>query len=578
MINEPAEQKYEELLRANPNQPGMWRALGESQLRAKKLPQARVAFENAVRLDPVIGEAHFGLANVFREQGHPAQAISSLRAGLTRTPDNPQALLDLGVLLAEQGQVDEAVGCWQKLLIHQPNHAQAHHNMGVAMAQKGQPLEAIRNLERAIALRPDYAEAFFNLANVLGEQKSRDHDRRGEAVEHYLKAIRLRPGYIEALYNLGSVLVGLNRPAEAAVWLRQAARLGRGPRESREQKVESRQNTNQAQPPAAPHPLTASAFNQLGVAFSALGKYRAAASSYQRALGIRPDSAETHCNLANLYQELGRLPRPLACYELALLHEPQSAVTKWNRSLSLLQSGDFERGWSEYEWRWQRKQTPARKFAEPRWDGSPLEGRTLLIYMEQGMGDMIQFIRFAASAKERGGRVLVECPHFLLPLLMRCPGIDEIVPEGTLGAAGSPRFDVQIPVMSLPGVLGITLEMLPNRMPYVFVEEGLVEKWRVRLEEAMIQAPVDVGRTPVVTPPAPPCEGGEKITDAFPSATHEFPLTAHDQRTTKHDSRFTIGIAWQGNPNHRLDRYRSIPLPAFGQLARVGKPGCAYRW
>jgi hypothetical protein len=215
------------------------------------------------------------------------------------------------------------------------------------------------------------------------------------------------------------------------------------------------------------------------------------------------------------------------------MHDVQPAVAKWNRALSLLESGNFELGWKEYEWRWQRKQTPPRPFKEPRWDGSPLNGRTLLIHMEQGLGDMIQFIRFATQAKERGGRVLVECPGFLAPLLNRCPGVDEIIPEGILAPGtekqGMPRFDVQIPVMSLPGALGSTLETLPTKVPYLHLDQGLVDLWRTQLAKALSQ----------------------------------YESVASGQ--------LRVGIAWQGNPNHRLDRYRSIPLREFTRLAQ--QPG-----
>ena len=159
--------------------------------------------------------------------------------------------------------MDEAIACRQKLLVLQRNHVQAHNNLGVAIAQKDEPAEAIRYLERALTLKPDYAEANFNLANVLCNQKSRDNDRRPEGIEHYREAIRIRPNYIEPIFNLGSVLTDLNRLAEDAIWLRQAVRLG-GTR------TVSGGNGQQAEGGVAvhagPHPLTASVFNQLGLA------------------------------------------------------------------------------------------------------------------------------------------------------------------------------------------------------------------------------------------------------------------------------------------------------------------------
>src|SRR5262249_5155302 len=160
-----------------------------------------------------------------------------------------------------------------------------------------------------------------------------------------------------------------------------------------------------------------------------------------------------HNNLGSLYKEQGRLEEALASYQLALWLDPGSASTRYNRSLALLQMGDYQRGWAEYEWRWKRSRAKVRPFAQPRWDGSPLNGRTILLYMEQGLGDMLQFIRYALPVKQQGRFVVVECPNLLLALFRTCPGIDRLVAEGD----PLPAFDVQAPLMSLPGLLGTTL-------------------------------------------------------------------------------------------------------------------------
>jgi tetratricopeptide (TPR) repeat protein len=587
---EPDELKLERTLKADPRQPSVWCALGEVRLRRNETSEARAAFENALRMDAGLAQAHFGLAAVCKAEGRPADAITHFRNGLKYSRGNAQALLDLGVVLAEQSQVDEAIECWQKLLTFQPDHAQAHHNLGVAMAQKEKPEEAIRLLEQAFELRPDYAEAHFNLANVLCNQKTRENDRRNEGVDHYLEAIRIRPTYIEPMFNLGTVLTELNRGQESAIWLEQTARLG------------------EASTPV--HHLTASAYKQLGLALCMQARYDEAQTAYKRALSISPELAEAHCNLGNLFQELGRLPEALTCYELAIMHENQPAVSKWNRALSLLQSGDYAQGWKEYEWRWQRKQTPHRPFKEPRWDGSPLEGSTLLIHMEQGLGDMIQFIRFAAQAKQRGGRILVECPGFLVPLLSRCPGVDEIFPEGILQPGqdepNAPPFDVQIPIMSLPHVFNTTLQTIPNQVPYLFVEQELVDRWKEKLPEALN---VSTSKSFASGHPTPQARTEEKPADGMePNLSDSSAATANTQRpipnsttpahssdqtpvepsnslytftyspykfdapsasTTRFPSPFKVGICWQGNPNHRLDRYRSIALSEFAPLAKI---------
>jgi hypothetical protein len=232
-------------------------------------------------------------------------------------------------------------------------------------------------------------------------------------------------------------------------------------------------------------------------------------------LRLNPQYVDAHVNLASALKEMNRPQEALASYELALWLKPDAPSTHWNRSLVWLQEGDYERGWAEYEWRWRRPKTRPRPFPQPTWDGTPLAGRTILIWMEQGLGDIVHFIRYTALVKERGGTVIVECPAFLMPLLSRCPGIDRLVAEQT----PLPTFDVHCSLMSLPLLCGTTsLAKVPAPIPYVFVDEERVQSWRQRLAG----------------------------------------LTG-----------FKIGIVWQGNPHHPVDRHRSVPLARFAPLAAV---------
>jgi hypothetical protein len=204
----------------------------------------------------------------------------------------------------------------------------------------------------------------------------------------------------------------------------------------------------------------------------------------------------------------------LSGYELSLWHDPDSATAHWNRALTWLQAGNYERGWPEYEWRWRRKRSRPREFARPRWEGGPLGGRTVLLRCEQGLGDAIQFVRYAPLVRERGGPVVLECPRRLLSLFSRCEGIDRLVAEGD----PLPAFDVQAPLMSLPALLGTTLATVPARVPYLSADPALVEQWGARVA----------------------------------------PLPG-----------FRVGITWQGNPRHKWDAHRSIRLASFASLARL---------
>ena len=175
------------------------------------------------------------------------------------------------------------------------------------------------------------------------------------------------------------------------------------------------------------------------------------------------------------------------------------------RALALLVMGDWERGWQDYEWRWRCEEFGGIPYEKPQWDGSPLDGRTILLHAEQGLGDTILFVRYARLVKERGGKVVLVCPKALLKLLARCPGVDELVAPG----APVPPHDVHAPLLSLPGIFRTTPDTAPADIPYLTADPALVERWRLELD-----------------------------------------LYAD----------FKVGIAWQGNPQFKSDRLRSFQL------------------
>ncbi|MHC5543527.1 glycosyltransferase family protein, partial [Singulisphaera rosea] len=172
----------------------------------------------------------------------------------------------------------------------------------------------------------------------------------------------------------------------------------------------------------------------------------------------------------------------------------------------------FARGWPEYEWRWKCPGRGMPTFGLPLWDGQDLAGRTILLHTEQGFGDTLQFLRFARDVKRKGGIVALLCPEPLASLLASCPWIDRIIPPG-MTASG---FSCHAPLMSLPAILGTTLETLPAEVPYLSPSPERVESWGRRLG----------GRT-----------------------------------------EFKVGITWQGNPKHRMDRRRSFALAHYAGLA-----------
>jgi hypothetical protein len=144
----------------------------------------------------------------------------------------------------------------------------------------------------------------------------------------------------------------------------------------------------------------------------------------------------------------------------------------------LLAEGEFEQGWSEYEWRWKTKETVPRHFEQPLWDGRRLDGKTILLHAEQGLGDTLQFIRYAFLVKALGASIIAECPKPVTQLLASCPSIDQVITQ----SEEFPRFDTHAPLLSLPRILHTTLSIVPAEVPYLSADPGLVDLWRTKLE------------------------------------------------------------------------------------------------
>ena len=195
-----------------------------------------------------------------------------------------------------------------------------------------------------------------------------------------------------------------------------------------------------------------------------VGRFDEAVAAGRRAIMLRPDFANAHNNLGNVLKDMGRFDEAIAAYRRTLELTPDDPEARWNHALLLLLGGDFERGWPLYEARWEtdRLRAAKRSFPQPMWDGSPLDGRRVLLHAEQGFGDSIQFIRYAPMVARLGGAVLVECQRPLVELFAAVPGVGAVV------AAGDPLppFDRHLPMLSLPLVFRTEPETIPRTVPY----------------------------------------------------------------------------------------------------------------
>ncbi len=337
---------------------------------ARRMEESVASFQEAVRLQPD-APAWFNLATALKEQGRWAAAIESFDQALRLNPRYYEAHLNRGVALAGAGRFDEAIAAYGQALELEPNRAEAHNNLGNVLHKQFRLEEAEKSLRTALRLNPNYAEAHFNLGNILLDRK-----QVPAAIASFREALRLKPNYGDAWSNLGHGHHLLGELEEARRSLEAALHA---------------------------NPEHAEAHYNLGNVLRDEGKLDEAAASFRQALRFRPEYAEAHSNLGNILKVQGKLTEALACYEEAIRLQPEHVTALFNRSLVWLLLGDFRRGWPDYERRWQQKDMVRREFNEPRWDGSELAGRTISLHAEQGLGDTLQFIRYAPLVKQRRG-------------------------------------------------------------------------------------------------------------------------------------------------------------------------------
>ena len=219
-------------------------------------------------------------------------------------------------------------------------------------------------------------------------------------------------------------------------------------------------------------PSMALALNNLSRLRRVQGRFAEAIELARKAMAIAPDLAEGRFNLAGALNEMGhahktsgRMDEAMRCFNRAIEIDPNSVEAHVNRGIALLLSGEWEQGWEEYEWRWRFPFFAAElaKFDRPMWDGTDLSGRSILLHAEQGLGDAIQFSRYATILAERGARVALCVQAPLRSLLQSVPGVERVVARGD----ALPEHDVHCPLMRVPYLLGTTVQTVPARVPYV---------------------------------------------------------------------------------------------------------------
>ena len=409
---------------------------------------------NAIRLKPDYPEAHNNLGNALKERGDLNAAIASFKTSIQLKPDNPETHYNLGNALKKQGDLTAAIVAYDAALKLKPNHLGAHNNLGVALQEQGDLTAAIASYNAAIKLKPDNPEAHNNLGNTRKQQGDLT-----AAIACFNAAIKFKPDYSEA-------------------------------------------------------------HNNLGTALKQQGDISAALDSFKTATQFNPDNAETHVNLGNVLQEQGELAAAIAAYNTALRLKPDLPEVHKNLSMAELASGDYKSGWERYEYRFKCQKDQGILNAHPncpQWNGTALKANDqLLLVSEQGLGDTLQFMRYALHLRSQAVAVSL-CAQTKLHGLIQASGIhpSPLTPK----QAHAVTEGHWLPLLSLPRHLKVSPDHPIVNEPYIRTTDELINKWREVLSR---------------------------------------------------EKRPIIAINWQGNPEHEKSNSqgRSLPLETFAPIAQ----------
>ena len=465
----------ENVVKLNPNQFDAFNLLGIIAAQLKELELAEELFDKAIKLNPNKSTFYCNRGNVLKELKLYDKALIQYDKAIVLNKDYALAYLNRSIALSELNQYEEALKSSAAAIRIKFDYAEAYYQHGIILTELKRYEEALHSYDKAIVLKPHYAEAYSNRGVVLKELK-----RFEESLASYEKAIGFKPDYAEAYSNRGLVLNEFKRFEEAKQSYNKAIEL----------KVDY-----------------AEAYFNLANVLSEMKRFEESLENYDKAIKLKNDYVKAYLNRGNVLANTEYFNLALTSYDKVIELNNDYFKAYWNKALLLLLLQDYKNGWHLYEWRWKSLQkNEYRNFPQPTWLGTEsLEKKTILLHAEQGLGDTIQFCRYAALVKRIGARVLLEVPESLMKLLQGLDGIDQLIEAGT----DLPAFDYQCPLLSLPLAFKTEVNSIPSSTAYIKSSADKLDTWNQRL--------------------------GAK-------------------------SKPRIGLVWSGSPTHTNDHSRSLAL------------------
>lgn len=505
-----------------------WVVLGQALKAAARNDEAERAYEQAIRLDGMNAQARTGLGELMLATDRPEEAIKEFELALCKQPALAAAHMGLGHALAMTGRYEEALSRYERTLALRPRMAEIHFSAAYALAHLGKLKESEIRYRQALALRPNFAAAWMNLGSLLREQ---GQELYAEAA--LKRAVELRPDLISGWVNLALLERQRKCPEQAEIYLRKAFALNPDQVETlvawcqfRSAEGDQAGAWGWLRWALARNPDHVEAMNMHGILLHNEGRFEEAVPVFEQAEALGHRAAAS--NRGNSLLDLNRMDEALRAHELAVEREPASPGALYNLSLTRLRLGDWKQGWRDYEARWSFREVHRNPmvFRQPRWQGEPLEGRRILLHAEQGLGDSIQFCRYATLVAERGGDIILQVREPVQRLMASLAVVH--TGQAVIAQLGiePPAFDLECPLMSLPAVFGTTVETVPWPGAYLGAEPELVFDKRM-----------------------------------------QFPSIHPDKQSAKKQLR--VGFAWAGNPSYKADRRRSTELATLLPLLRT---------
>jgi tetratricopeptide (TPR) repeat protein len=454
----------------------------------------------------------------FLESGQPLEAQLSCRQALAIDANYADALHLMGLISLKAHQLDHALE-WFANAIRQAPKVEYLTSLGTTLQQQRRFSEALSVFDKAVQLKPDDAELWRNIGDVLVQI-----ERFDQALLSYQHVLKLAHDNQDALYKTGALLNQFGRHQEAIVLLDRSVQLVPGHAPTLRSRAQTLFNLKRFEESVADGEKAcelapdADICNNIGAALRMLGRDAEALEWFDKALEIRPTSERALDNKVISLFHLHRFDELFALHEQIKSLGRDTTMTEWNAGLANLLVGNFEPGWRGHEARLKLPSSLYPNFRQPRWSGAEeIEGKTILVCADEGLGDTIHFVRYVPMLADRGARVVLAVQPPLEHLVSGLSGVSQSIP---MSAIPSQSFDLHSPVSSLPLAFATRLDTIPSKVPYLpLPSPSRIRAWADRL---------------------PPRAG------------------------------LRVGLVWSGSPAHKNDLNRSIPLRILAPILDAG--------